>query len=264
LRRVGGDLHAVAFGVRVPARRVADGSRDPFDAFFGVWPPPNGAVLARNPERGSSVASSASAQRRIHNPFAGTAAVEIGLSFAKISRKWYLVLVPWELPLPSGPPEGLGLSPSGTFLHLIEVRLRFRSSRKDRLFSISPNSLQTDALTLFRRAAPISPTKATDDPKTAFSAHQPLGEGEVDQDVDGVVFSLDRLKETKKTEGHHGRRGREREVDARPLRAGPALKTRAKLAPVPYVAKIDSPQTQPGNERPAAVKPSVDRLFRQK
>ena len=40
---------------------------------------------------------------------------ETGPFFAKMSLKRYLVLVPWEVLLPLGQPEGLVFSPSGTF-----------------------------------------------------------------------------------------------------------------------------------------------------
>jgi hypothetical protein len=75
----------------------------------------NGAALAGTLIHGNSVGSNALARRYGRNGIGDTLVLETGSSFAKKSLKSYLVLVPWEVSLPLGQPEGLVFSPSGTF-----------------------------------------------------------------------------------------------------------------------------------------------------
>ncbi len=75
----------------------------------------NGAALAGTLVHGNSVGSNAPAGRYSHSRIGDTLLVESGSFFAKKSLMRYLVFVPREVLLPLGQPEGLVVSPSGTF-----------------------------------------------------------------------------------------------------------------------------------------------------
>lgn len=84
-------------------------------AGVAVWPPATGAVRADSRAPGNTVGSTAAARRRVYSADDGTSGPEIGPLLAMIGGKRYAAVVPWKLRLPSGQPEGLALSPSGTF-----------------------------------------------------------------------------------------------------------------------------------------------------
>lgn len=105
----------VVFGAGALPPHVSGGSPDFAGDGVDVWLRANGAAPAGTTVHDSSVGSNAPAGRRSCSPDGGTFAVETGLFFAKMSLMRYLVLVPREVLLPLGRPEGLVFSPSGTF-----------------------------------------------------------------------------------------------------------------------------------------------------
>jgi len=108
-------LPVVVCGVAALPSHASGRFPDHFGDDADVWPPASGAAVAHNPAHGSSVGSNAPVGRRNCSPAGGTSVVETGPFFAKMSLNRYLVLVPREVLLPLGRPEGLVFSPSGTF-----------------------------------------------------------------------------------------------------------------------------------------------------